>query len=96
MPTKLTGATERDWLNRLPPMDQAQVQLEFLYFLGSVHYTKLGDYGRQFKNRGVDEQLLEFQDRIEEIGDIIHKKNEIRLFPYQFLVPSGIPQSINI
>ena len=94
--TRLTGATERDYLDVLPPLDQAQTQLEFLFLLGSVHYTSLGKYGRwQFKDRRVKAPLKNFQRDIENIGGVIKLRNRERR-PYKFLIPRGIPQSINI
>lgn len=96
-PTDLTGATEQEWLNMLPAIDQAQVQTEFLYLLGSVHYTKLGHYGPfHFRDRKVRSALDQFQDQIEQNGKTIEARNATRLMPYDFLMPDGIPQSINI
>ncbi len=94
--TRLTGATEQSYLDILPPLDQAQTQMEFLYLLGSVHYTKLGNYGRwQFKDRRVKAPCRKFQRTIENIDGIIKLRNQERR-PYKFLIPKGIPQSINI
>ena len=36
--------TEQDYLDLLPPLDLAQLQLSLGYMLGGLHYTKLGDY----------------------------------------------------
>ena len=95
-PKRKTGATEADYLKMLPPLDQAEYQLALGYVLGSVHYTTLGDYGRgHFRNRRVDDPLKTFQRRLGEIKKTIERRNRKRR-PYRFLLPSGIPQSINI
>ena len=94
-PTTKTGATEADYLAMLPPLDMAELQLELGYLLGSVHYTQLGEYGDQFTDPKVKAPLERFQDRVEDIGDAIADRNTRRA-PYEHLVPTGIPQSINI
>ena len=94
-PTELSGATERDFLNTLPPTKVAEYQTEFLYVLGSVHYTCLGNYGWfHFKDARVRPALKKFQSRIKNIGDVIKLRNQHRR-PYNFLAPKGVPQSIN-
>ena len=95
-PEELSGATEQDYLAGLPPITQAMKQMNFLYFLGTVHYTTLGDYGLfHFRDRKVHEPLKTFQSRLKNIGDIIEMRNQDRR-PYKFLIPDGVPQSINI
>uniref|UniRef100_UPI002E37849D lipoxygenase family protein n=1 Tax=Nostoc sp. CMAA1605 TaxID=2055159 RepID=UPI002E37849D len=39
--------TEQDYLNFLPPLDQAQQQYNLLALLGSVYYNRLGEYPPQ-------------------------------------------------
>ncbi len=96
-PTTTAGATERDWLDLLPPLNQAETQTEFLYLLGSVYYTELGGYSfGHFLKRDVRSALDQFQDRIKQNGQIIAERNKKRILPYEYLLPSGIPQSINI
>ncbi len=95
-PTKKTGATEQDYLDILPPLDQAELQAGLGYILGSIHYTTLGDYDKdQFDNKAVDEPLETFNKRLDEIKKIIRRRNKERR-PYDFLLPEGVPQSINI
>ena len=95
-PTSKTGATQADFLNMLPPMDMAELQMELGYLLGTVHYTTLGQYPpNHFRDARVPSLLGRFQARIQQIGEIIETRNQTRV-PYQYLVPSGIPQSINI
>jgi arachidonate 15-lipoxygenase len=94
-PTTKTGATEADYLAMLPPLDMAELQLELGYLLGTVHYTQLGEYGDQFTDQRVSAPLDRFKDRVSAIGDAIADRNTRRA-PYEHLVPTGIPQSINI
>lgn len=95
-PEELEGATEQDFLATLPPMTEAMKQMNFLFLLGSVHYTTLGNYGLfHFRDRKVRAPLKAFRSRLKNIGDIIELRNKERR-PYKFLVPSGVPQSINI
>jgi arachidonate 15-lipoxygenase len=90
------GATKQDWLDLLPPLDQAQHQLNLLYLLGSVYYTKLGEYeDGYFTDAKVAKPLQSFQQRLQDIEEIIEHRNLERP-PYDDLKPSKIPQSINI
>lgn len=93
-PTRKEGGTEADYLAMLPPLDQAELQLALGYILGSVHYTTLGDYGDRLDER-AEGPLKQFNRRLSEIKKVIRKRNRQRR-PYEFLVPSGVPQSINI
>lgn len=90
------GTTKQDWLDLLPPLDQAQHQFNLLYLLGSVYYTTLGDYeDGYFTDAKVAKPLQTFQKRLQEIEEIIERRNVERP-PYDDLKPSKIPQSINI
>ncbi|HIK08403.1 MAG TPA: lipoxygenase [Trichormus sp. M33_DOE_039] len=88
--------TEQDYLNFLPPLDQAQQQYNLLALLGSVYYNKLGEYPQKhFPDPKVEPLLRSFQSHLEEIETTIKKRNRDRP-PYEYLLPSQIPQSINI
>ncbi|ESA37397.1 lipoxygenase [Leptolyngbya sp. Heron Island J] len=88
--------TQANYLSLLPPIDQAQEQLKLLHLLGSVHFTQLGQYEKNhFQDANIKIPLEQFQNRLEEITDIIHERNRDRS-PYEYLLPKNIPQSINI
>lgn len=96
-PTTATGATSEDYLALLPPLEQAETQMNMTYPLGSVYYTRLGHYGdRYFADSQVKEPLKKFQHRLKEIEIEIDDRNAIRPTSYTFLHPANIPQSINI
>ncbi len=95
-PTRKKGGTEADYLKMLPPLDQAELQLALGYILGSVHYTILGEYNDgHFTDPRVNAPLAEFNKQLAKIKKTIQQRNRVRR-PYKFLLPSGIPQSINI
>jgi arachidonate 15-lipoxygenase len=95
-PKTKTGATQQDYMKILPPLDLAELQMDFGYMLGSVQYTTLGQFGTDyFTDPRVAAPLQQFQARLDEIGTTIDERNKSRA-PYQFLCRSGIPQSINI
>lgn len=90
------GLTEQDWLNAFAPVSDAQSTVLILYLLGSVHHTQLGQYdGGQFDDERVAAPLNRFHADLQEIEASITKRNGHRT-PYEFLLPSNIPQSINI
>jgi arachidonate 15-lipoxygenase len=90
-------ATEEAYFELLPPLHQAQGQLELCYLLGQVYHTVLGQYGAGwFTDDRVRVPLQQFQTRLVEIEGAIALRNKTRPYPYSYLQPSKIPQSINI
>ncbi len=95
-PTTTSGATEQDFLDVLPPLDMAELQMNLGYLLGNVHYTQLGQYKKgHFTDGRIAEPMNRFQQQVTSIGGTIQERNTTRR-PYEFLVPTGVPQSINI
>jgi arachidonate 15-lipoxygenase len=89
------------WIKSLPPLDISELQLSVGYLLGGIYYTQLGDYQwRHFVDKRVAPFLDQFQERLESIEDEIKVRNEKTLnqggIPYEYLLPSAVPQSINI
>jgi arachidonate 15-lipoxygenase len=98
-PTKKKGGTLADYLAMLPDPGTAVMQADLGYMLGSLHYTKLGEYSfGNFRDPRVWEILETFKNRLATIGATIDERNRSRRRsrPYTFLIPSGIPQSINV
>jgi arachidonate 15-lipoxygenase len=95
-PTARGVSTEADYLAMLPPLHHASLQMGLGALLGNVRYTTLGEYGAdRFPDPRVEEPLERFHRELRSIGRLIGQRNTSRR-PYEFLVPSGIPQSINI
>ncbi|MCY7334955.1 MAG: lipoxygenase [Chamaesiphon sp.] len=85
-----------NWFDLLPPLDQAQSQLNLVYLLGSVYFTKLGYYEEgHFTDPRVAAPLQAFQQRLQAIDDLVDDRNKTRPV-YDYLKPDNIPQSINI
>jgi arachidonate 15-lipoxygenase len=90
------GASKDDFLRFLPPLEIAKSALDILYLLGSIYYTRLGDYGdNYFTDPVIQKHLARFQQELIEVENEINERNKTRT-PYEFLLPSKIPQSINI
>jgi arachidonate 15-lipoxygenase len=94
------SATEEEWLDMLPPLYHAQYQANLGMLLGSVHYTQLGRYplgllGGLAQDHRLIPHLVALRRRLRKVEKIIQRRNEARE-PYPFLLPSKIPQSINI
>jgi arachidonate 15-lipoxygenase len=80
-------------------------QLNIMYLLGSVHYRALGDYRsnhfpyrRWFEDDAItkkDGPLDQFLEALKEVENSINVRNTTRI-TYEFLLPSKIPNSINI
>lgn len=95
-PTAKTGATEADYLAHLPPRDQAALQMNTGYMLGDVHYSRLGHYEPgHFAEPRIQALANRFTAKLDEVERVITERNRHRR-PYPFMLPSGVPQSINI
>jgi arachidonate 15-lipoxygenase len=74
----------------------AELQFAITYILGTMHYTTLGKYSdRHFTAPQIKPKLDLFQERLDFIGKQIAGRNKTRR-PYETLLPSGVPQSINV
>lgn len=101
-----TAPSEAAWTAQLPPMNLALEQLQTLWLLGSVFYRPLGDYRtntlpylKWFEDPKVtadDGPLAAFQARLQALEEEINARNRERTTPYTYLLPSRVPQSINI
>lgn len=96
-PVSTQPQQQQNFMGLLPPLERAKQQIEVLYLLGSVYHTKLGDYSdSSFENEKVQNALNSFRDKLEKIEQAILKEDSQRLVSYRYLLPSNIPQSINI
>lgn len=96
-PRKDTEMSEADYFALIPSLTQSETQMNMTYLLGSVYYTKLGDYGDSyFTDSHVAKLLQDFQESLRKIELEINARNEIRSIHYDVLRPSKIPQSVNI
>eukprot|EP00904_Undaria_pinnatifida_P011934 jgi/Undpi1/7871/HiC_scaffold_24.g10343.m1 len=111
-PTDKSVRTKEDYINCFAPMEIALEHVSVLTLLGSVHYTRLGEYAHQnFVDDRVKKPLSKFQQAIENIGDDLEdtnsylarewrkrgkNKKQAKNFGYKELLPVNIPQSINI
>ncbi|MEI8211254.1 MAG: lipoxygenase family protein [Planctomycetota bacterium] len=95
-PKSKQGATEQDFLDCMPPLNMGELQMELGYILGNTQYTQLGKYrDDQFQGHDVSKPLAQFRDDLVEIEDEISERNKSRP-TYEYLLPSAVPQSINI
>jgi arachidonate 15-lipoxygenase len=96
-PATQEGSDVGGFFKLLPPLDIAELQMEVLYLLGSVYFTKLGDYGDNYfaHDPVIQGFMKQFQQNLVDIEAEINLRNQTRT-PYEFLLPSKIPQSINI
>jgi arachidonate 15-lipoxygenase len=110
-PPRDLAVKESDYLRALPPLNLAYAQCALGFLLGTVRYTKLGQYdhpGRlqqladsvshphsYFKDPRGAEPLAAFQKRLADIEETKIVPSA-RLNGYDYLVPSNVPQSINI
>ncbi|MFT4623609.1 MAG: arachidonate 15-lipoxygenase [Myxococcota bacterium] len=100
---------DADRLDFMPPLELADAQVQVLELLGGVYHTPLGTYESNsfsllaggypqwFEDPRVTGDLLpRFTAALKGIETTINGRNPGRLFPYEHLLPSRIPMSINI
>ncbi len=97
---------EAAWLRMTPPLRRAELHAEFLYLLGTLYHSRLGNYQNPngvrepwFADRVVLESLLPaVQADLREVEAQIAAANAdgTRERPYVHLLPSRVPQSINV
>lgn len=87
---------EETILNILPPQKLAAKQLELMRTLSIFRANRLGFPDREFVDVRAQGVLKKFQARLQEIEQAISVRNETRLEPYLFLLPSNVPNSLNI
>ena len=101
------GHTQENYMQFLPPIDVAMVQCSMLEMLGSIFHTKLGYYddkmGAQvvpyFKDPAIVAFNKTFQEELAVVEETINERNEGSYrseWPYLTMLPTRIPQSINI
>ncbi|WP_395840640.1 lipoxygenase family protein [Archangium violaceum] len=96
-PLSVADAALNPSLDQYPPLDMAAEQLDFLSLLGGVYYSRLGQYRPfWFKGLNVMAALHTFKEELKQIGQEIEQRNANRYGPYPYLIPTNIPQSINI
>lgn len=96
-PLSVLDSENDDYLDYFPPLELAALQMDFMQLLGGVVHTRLGRYERDwFKDPRVRAPLARFQEKLDALEGLITERNRGRYGPYPFLLPSRIPQSINI
>ncbi|MCA9685840.1 MAG: lipoxygenase, partial [Myxococcales bacterium] len=101
-PVRVSGALPADaGLAHLPPLQMGLLQVLVGELLGGVYFTRLGDYDRHqrqswFTDRRVDEPLAAFHSNLVAAERTIGARNLERAIAYDVMLPSRVPQSINI
>ncbi|WP_437302381.1 lipoxygenase family protein [Sorangium sp. So ce388] len=91
------GAPATQVLDVLAPLGESILQQAVLGGLGAVYHTVLGQYGGLFSDRRARAALASFQKRLQVIEQQINLANGLgERTAYSTLLPSAIPQSINI
>jgi arachidonate 15-lipoxygenase len=85
----------------LPSPEQELGQMELTFALSGIHYGQLGSSDQiRFSDAGDRQVLQNFQAELEAIEEKINTRNQERLtksgVAYPYLLPSEIPNSINI
>jgi arachidonate 15-lipoxygenase len=103
LPEGYEQADALTWLRQLPTLDGARNQYQLTALLSSVRYNMLGDYPMKdhhghshFGNDAATQEAGMFQSALGKVEATIEERNEQRVRPYPYLLPSKIPGSVNI
>jgi arachidonate 15-lipoxygenase len=94
-PTASKEVTEADWLKMMPPMEVAYEQLGILYTQSMLNENRFGHYPR-FEQPELEAAAEEFRKNLSDIEKSIQSENQKRPFAYELLLPSMIPNSIQV
>jgi len=98
-PTEKGKLTMKDMMKSLPTKHQTGVTIVTLYDLTRIFPDErfLGDYSDgSFTDMAAREAILRFQGKLNRITVSIKKRNETLKFPYTYLLPERVPNSIAI
>jgi arachidonate 15-lipoxygenase len=89
--------TEARFLNTVPPIGPASLQFTFSQF-GDFRFDRFGDYTAYplARVRGAAEPIRALRSDLDEVERMITRRLSPRLIRYDFLLPSRVPNSINI
>ncbi|NKB18268.1 MAG: lipoxygenase [Pseudanabaena sp. CRU_2_10] len=95
--------SQTEFMQFLPPSQQAAAQFSISYLLSSFRYDKLGYYDRSFfeafegdMNEKIHFLVTAFQQQLHLVESEIERRNQNRVVAYNYLKPSLIPNSISI
>jgi arachidonate 15-lipoxygenase len=96
-PWKECDANKARWYQTLPPIGQATKQFIYSTF-GNFQYDTFGHYRRYPLGRlpEAQEPIRKLQAALCEVESTIHARGATRPLRYDFLLPSRVPNSINI
>jgi arachidonate 15-lipoxygenase len=85
------------WLSMLPSIDRASDQFRSNTFT-NYRYDRFGSYGRFPLGSlpQVRQPIARLQADLADVERVIQQRQATRLFPYEFALPSRVPNSINI
>jgi arachidonate 15-lipoxygenase len=95
-PSRYQTIDEATILKILPPQKLAAKQLELMKTLAVFQPNRLGYPDKNFVDVRAQKILENFQAKLAKIEKMIDERNQDRLEPYTFLLPSNVPNSINI
>jgi arachidonate 15-lipoxygenase len=90
-------ANEARFENLLPPIATAARQVQFNTFT-NYRYDRFGHYAHHPLGRVAEAQepIRRLQAKLAAIEGVIRERNESREVPYGFLLPSLVPNSVNM
>lgn len=97
MPDPESPSFDLELVRWLPPASHVRGQYQTMDSLTNYRYDRLGTYYRgAFRDPGALSLIADFQQQLELVEREIDERNMRRVFPYVYLKPSLIPNSMSI
>ncbi|XP_064186903.1 polyunsaturated fatty acid 5-lipoxygenase-like [Anguilla rostrata] len=93
------AVTEKDIMDTLPDIDTTLESMKVANFLSQVSndFVPLGQYPEEVAfEKHTREPILNFQSKLKEIEENIKRRSALQDFPYEYLYPAGMENSITI
>lgn len=96
--TKADPLSEEDFVSRLPNHKRCAAQMQMVYLLSQPTRWNIGDFEKSYFHAcpGFWQHVRSFREELEEISETIAKRNKGLEFPYVYMDPKQISESIAI
>jgi len=97
-PLRSDGTVDTDLLNLLPDAEDTRAAVELVANLGRYQFQRLGHYPKSFADPDAEQAAVRFREALEHVAERIDEANQnnSRRASYPYLLPSRIPNSINV
>ncbi|BFM50626.1 lipoxygenase family protein [Marinomonas sp. THO17] len=87
--------SEQGLVSFFPPYDQALEQ-SFIFYLTNFKVNRMGQFDDSFIDSKIRPIIRKHQSNLEKIHQEIEARNATRIYPYKYMDPKNIPNSVTV